>query len=72
MPPLTAAMQNYAPLRRQLYLRRRDGDDGSLADCGIKHEPGGLSKCLIAGLFFRIYEDFGGGRGAGARLPLYT
>jgi hypothetical protein len=50
-------MQNYAPLWRQLYLRWRGGDDGSLADLGIKHDREGVRKCLIEGSFFENYLD---------------
>ena len=50
-------MQNYAPLWHPFYLKRRDGDDGSLADSGIKHDPREVRKCLIEGLFFGNYED---------------
>ena len=52
-------MQNYAPLWRPLYLSGHAGDDGSLADSGIKHDRGGVRKCLSQGLFFGNYERSG-------------
>jgi hypothetical protein len=39
-------MQNNAPLWHPLNLRRRGGDDRSLADSGIKHDPGQIGKYL--------------------------
>jgi hypothetical protein len=56
LPPLDHGKQNYTPLWHPLYLKGHRGDDGSLADSGIKHHPGCLRKYLDHRLIFGNYE----------------